>query len=495
MESHISVTFSNFTYDSIEPPIQMELSYESKKIKFDYPKSEPILLNFSQKFINDKIHLILSTSIDVTSPKKAKLVLRGDISINKSIFQDQTLYEKNITMIPIEPSKDMKNIKNNKKLGMILIQIKLLDDFEQWKKDSKNFEKKKNVTKPKSNNILGNKEINKTKDNIKNSKNNDKKKIKDNNLSKTQDENKELISNYTKEEKNKKDNFENKKIEENEIDKIIEAENFDELKNILTNDFLNILPKDINALKSLNTDLYQKYEKINIKYNEVLKDLNSSNEELRNKIINLCKELKEMKASLEKKNEELTKIQIDNKKEEANSESDKEYIKINMKKYLNEKNNLFKTNEDYKDQEDEKNNIMKDNDIKMIYDSLKKLSSLGYDITEGLEISEEEKKFLDEIMSEKKETKNETNFIEENKENNDDYELSNQIVALIERDVNDLYIRKLIEQVKIDQIDAISYSFKGNTKTLEVRFKIKNGDLYCNDGKSFTVWLISNFGL
>ena len=67
MESHISVTFSNFTYDSIEPPIQMELSYESKKIKFDYPKSEPILLNFSQKFINDKIHLILSTSINVAS--------------------------------------------------------------------------------------------------------------------------------------------------------------------------------------------------------------------------------------------------------------------------------------------------------------------------------------------------------------------------------------------------------------------------------------------
>ena len=72
---------------------------------------------------------------------------------------------------------------------------------------------------------------------------------------------------------------------------------------------------------------------------------------------------------------------------------------------------------------------------------------------------------------------------------------SNQIVGLIERDVNDLYMRKLIEQVKIDQIDAITYSFQGNTKTKEVEFKIENGNLMCNTGESFTVWLISNFSL
>ena len=50
---------------------------------------------------------------------------------------------------------------------------------------------------------------------------------------------------------------------------------------------------------------------------------------------------------------------------------------------------------------------------------------------------------------------------EEFDENNmkDDFEFGNKIVALIERDVNELYSRKLIHQVKIDQIDAITYSF------------------------------------
>ena len=84
---------------------------------------------------------------------------------------------------------------------------------------------------------------------------------------------------------------------------------------------------------------------------------------------------------------------------------------------------------------------------------------------------------------------------DDNEADKEDYDLSNQIVGLIERDVNDLYMRKLIEQVKIDQIDAITYSFKGNTKTKEVEFKIENGNLFCNTGESFTVWLISNFSL
>ena len=101
-------------------------------------------------------------------------------------------------------------------------------------------------------------------------------------------------------------------------------------------------------------------------------------------------------------------------------------------------------------------------------------------------------------MDEKKNKKEEEveddegNDIEADKE---DYDLSNQIVGLIERDVNDLYMRKLIEQVKIDQIDAITYSFKGLTNTKEVEFRIEKGNLVCNTGESFTVWLISNFSL
>ena len=67
-------------------------------------------------------------------------------------------------------------------------------------------------------------------------------------------------------------------------------------------------------------------------------------------------------------------------------------------------------------------------------------------------------------------------------------------VALIERDVNELYSRKLINQVKIDQIDAITYSFADSNLEKEVAFKIENNNLFCIDsGESFTVWLLNNF--
>ena len=120
-------------------------------------------------------------------------------------------------------------------------------------------------------------------------------------------------------------------------------------------------------------------------------------------------------------------------------------------------------------------------------------------------MTDEENQILNNILNENMDNNKKENEEEIKKENGEqedeneidkeDYDLSNQIVGLIERDVNDLYMRKLIEQVKIDQIDAITYSFKGNTKNKDVEFKIENGNLVCNTGESFTVWLISNFSL
>ena len=45
-----------------------------------------------------------------------------------------------------------------------------------------------------------------------------------------------------------------------------------------------------------------------------------------------------------------------------------------------------------------------------------------------------------------------------------DERLGQKIVTLIERDVNDLYSRQLIEKMKIDQINCITYSFATNKK-------------------------------
>ena len=145
-------------------------------------------------------------------------------------------------------------------------------------------------------------------------------------------------------------------------------------------------------------------------------------------------------------------------------------------------------------------------DIKMLSDAVKKLSSLGYDISEGMKINEEERKLLsvilginlcDNIKNEDEENeKSEKEIQEDYEENNikEDFEFGNKIVALIERDVNELYSRKLIHQIKIDQIDDITYSFSDDNKEKKISFKIENNNLFCIDsGESFTVWLLSNF--
>ena len=76
----------------------------------------------------------------------------------------------------------------------------------------------------------------------------------------------------------------------------------------------------------------------------------------------------------------------------------------------------------------------------------------------------------------------------------DDLELGNQVVSLIEKDVNDLYLKKVIEQIKIDQINAITYTFENEKdEAHEITLKIVNGELYCIDGTKFSAWLIKNF--
>ena len=77
----------------------------------------------------------------------------------------------------------------------------------------------------------------------------------------------------------------------------------------------------------------------------------------------------------------------------------------------------------------------------------------------------------------------------------EDFELGNQIVSLIEKDVNDLYLKKIIEQVKIDQINAITYKFEREDEDNphEITLKIENDELFCIDGTKFSAWLIKHF--
>ena len=145
------------------------------------------------------------------------------------------------------------------------------------------------------------------------------------------------------------------------------------------------------------------------------------------------------------------------------------------------------------------------NDVNNLSEVLKKLNNLGIDVISQSGLNDEEKVKLKNILNltenakednlNNNSNKNENNNIDEDEDLKDDIELGNQIVSLIERDVNDLYIRQIVENVKIDQINAITYSFENNKLTKNVTLKIQNDNLFCDNGVSFNSWLINNFGI
>ena len=296
------------------------------------------------------------------------------------------------------------------------------------------------------------------------------------------------------------------------IEELVNIDYIKQLKNVLENDYQRILPNDINSLKNLNQNLHNKYKEIGKKYNEMINRLNSTNEIIRNKAINHWNNYKNLKKELYKK-----RVELKNKKnkieKDVNNNIENEEIQNNFQKYKNEKDIFLNKLSNGEGGLNNANNLAvissgtNNSDIKMLSEAVKKIASLGYDIIDGMKINEEERKLLSVIIGinlcdniknedDEEDKRNEENNEGEIDENNikDDFEFGNKIVALIERDVNELYSRKLIHQIKIDQIDAITYSFSDDVKEKNVSFKIENNNLFCIDnGESFTVWLLSNF--
>jgi hypothetical protein len=476
METNVSIVFKNLIFSSLDnTTAMMELTYENKNVKFSYPLKEPIKITFSPKFISDKVNLTLSVIENIN--KKTKLAFRSDLVVNKSLFMDgKQIYEKILTLIPL----DYKDIK---KSGKIYMEMKLLDNLDDGKKNLKSNSKKKN-----------NQKINQNPNKL-----DDKNEFDDNlsliNVSNIEDE-----------------GLQNKKTYFGEL---FDIDYINKLKNILENDYQRILPTDINSLKNYNQNLYKKYREIGNRYNETIKELNSNNENIRNKAINYFNYYKELKNQLTQRRLELKnkKNKLENEKNINNE--DKSLIAGNIENYKNEKEIFLNKLSNPEGGSNDANNLAiissgtNNSDIKMLSEAIKKISSLGYDIIDGMKISEEERKLLsviigtnlcdnikNEELDEDKRHEGTGNGQEEYDENNmkDDFEFGNKIVALIERDVNELYSRKLIHQVKIDQIDAITYSFSDDDKEKNVSFKIENNNLFCIDsGESFTVWLLSNF--
>ena len=473
METNISISFKNLAFPSFDPnSIKLELEYENRYIEFIYPLNEPLKLVLSKKLILDKVNMVLSI-IELT--KKSKVLYRGTIVLNKNLFLDSnSTYEKLITLIPTEIfTRDIK------REGKVVAEVKILDNFEEWKKNAKLFSKKKGnqkLVQHSTNNTDLNNRINDEKN---------KAEFDDNisliNLSKIDEE---II---------------NKQNKEN-IEELINIDYITQLKNMLEKDYQQILPTDIESLKNLNKNLYEKYSQLSNKYNEILTNINKENESTRQKAIEYFNKYKEQKKKLYE-----LRVELKNKKSKLESD-----ISITTKENTDTQNQIqkFKSEkESFLSQlpqgETSANNLAiistgtNNTEIKMLSDAIKKISSLGYDVIDGAKISDEERKLLsvilgtnlcDNLMG------NSEDKIDDIENMKDDFDFGNKIVALIERDVNELYSRKLINQVKIDQIDAITYSFADSNLEKEVAFKIENNNLFCIDsGESFTVWLLNNF--
>ena len=324
-------------------------------------------------------------------------------------------------------------------------------------------------------------------------------------------------------------------------------------KNILPNDFIklrqlneilygkyidlsNAYNETLYSLSSLNEEIRQQAKKYYDEYKLLKKDVYNG------------------RIGLQKQNEELELEIKENNQENLNIKEDIDKYILEKKQF---KSLLGINDEEKKEKEKEEkpNNEMDENDI--LIQLLQNLSEKGYDIYKDANLTEEEMKLIEgsldiknknnEIInthsnqkeqnksienkgdikniSEKKENKEniDINVEEEDKVENlkekeeipssnkneneieeydydnddikDDFELGNQVVSLIEKYVNELYLKKIIEQIKIDQINAITYTFEKENENNphEITLKIENGELYCINGTKFSAWLIKNF--
>ena len=322
-----------------------------------------------------------------------------------------------------------------------------------------------------------------------------------------------------------RENEDNQNVNFN-LDEFMNINEIKKVKNLFDKNYQNILPHDLTNLKQLNQNLYEHYQQLDKACKNILSNIKKENNEIKIKAKETWDKYKQNKRQLYKNRIEY-KLKKQKLNKEINSNKDK---KTSLKNSLNDmikyKKTIYNQILGQKDEGSDNKIEEEKNDIKIMTDIVNKLYSLGYNIED--EMNEQEKNILNNILNDngnnknineeneknevkseeeqkKEEIKENNNDKEKNIENNDnkanennnaveDEGLSEQIVSLIERDVNDLYSRKLIEKMKIDQINTVTYSFANGQKQLTISFKIENNGLMCSNGQTFSVWLISNFG-
>ena len=416
--------------------------------------------------------------------KKYKKIARGEIHIFKKYFQgDKLKIEKTVYLTPYQSFINSVNIDSPKvelNSGKILLTINLLEPFEHLKKENVKEHNKKNQKKNLNQDNNANENYDDLIINLQF----------DDNLS---DLSISIIDESDEERKGL------------ELNQFVNDDYIQKLKELMASDYEKILPKDIEKLKQMNEMLYSKFSELSNSYNETLFALNSTNEEIRQKAKKYYDDYKKIKKDVYKGRVELKKKNKELRKEiDINNEDNKALL--NEVENLKNETQVLKNKLNIQSEEDIKNNTNENNDINSLIEILKKLNNLGYDVVSSSGLNDEEKIKLKNILNlsdsnNENTNNNENNNLNQNENNDenedmkDDIELGNQIVSLIERDVNDLYGRQIIENVKIDQINAITYSFENDRQSKNVTLKIQNGNLICSNGVSFNSWLVSNFGI
>ena len=454
----------------------IDLSYDNKKYKINYPQNENFNILLTPNFLKEKqtINLIILEKKN----KKYFKIAKGELNIFKKYFIGDKLKIEKWVFLNLYKSfinnlnLDSQEINSSK----IYITIKLLEPIENLKNENNKKDNNKKIN-PKKLNVDNNNHTNSNENiddlQINNQFDDD---LSDLSISLIEDE----------EEKN-----------EEPINIFINDDYIQKLKHLISNDFEKFLPKDIEKLKQMNELLYNKFTELSNLYNENLITLNNNNEEIRQKAKKYYEDYKKLK-------KEIYKGRVELKKKNKELKKDIDIINEDNKNIINQIENIRKDTQELRNklnitkEEDKNDNFNEKNDTKILKELLLKVNNLGYDIFTISGLNDEEKNKL-KILLNVEEKNNEQN---ENVENNysdenikDDIELGNLIVSLIERDVNDLYSKQIIDNVKIDQINAITYSFENKKLTKNVTLKIQNNNLFCDNGVSFNSWLINNFGI
>ena len=455
MEYNIQLQFEKLSIPLIEPSTCIfELSFFDKKLRYDYPLTSPINLSLPFTFPSSQTpkHTI-SLTIMLKLSKKYKKIAHGDIHIYKKYLTSETpTIEKFINLFLYQSQLEAMGhstdtIKAELNKGKLFVKLIILDFMEIKKKILPNNNKLKQ---PKANSHVDETEV----------------------IDEPQMQNEfedglsELSISIVDVNEDGREGL--------ELTEFINEDYLSKLKSLIENDYDSILPKDINKLKQMNEMLYQKYNDLKNKYNEMLTALNSENEEMRKKAKWYYDNYKEIKKEVFKGRKELRNKQNELQKTiHANSEFNKKVID-NIVLYRNEVNEMKEKlgMNDVNKVNDE------DTNMKMMCELLRKAIANGVNVFEGLD--EDEKINMKKILGVQEEDDNEN-------------EIGSKIIALIENDVNELFSQKMITNVNIDQINTYQYNFTNDKGSKLITFKLENDKLYSEQGEGFDEWLIKNF--